>query len=190
MRIQDEPQQWPVVSSVDLHRDHWVMALRRDTLQDRDGEGTFSRLVMEHPGAAVVVAIDAEGRVLCLRQYRHAARMRIVELPAGLLDGENEDPIDVARRELQEEGSYAAATWRPLTAAYSSPGLMSEKIHYFLATDLTPVDRGDFVLEHEEADMELIWVPFDELHAAVLAGEVSDGPLLIAILMVRALGLA
>ena len=80
--------------------------------------------------------------------------------------------------------------WRPLTAAYSSPGMISEKIHYFLATDLTATDRGDFVLEHEEADMELMWVPFDDLHAAVLAGEVSDGPLLIAVLMVRALGLA
>jgi len=188
--VRDEPQQWPVVSSTDLHRDDWVMALRRDTLRDLDGEGTFSRLVLEHPGAAVIVALDAEGRVLCLKQYRHPAQMRFVELPAGLLDGVDEEPLDVAKRELQEEGSFAAATWRPLTAAYSSPGLISEKIHYFFATDLTPVDRGGFVLEHEEADMELMWVPFEDLHAAVVAGEVSDGPLLIAVLMVRALGLA
>jgi len=190
MDVRDTPQQWPVLSSEDLHRDDWVMALRRDTLQDLDGQGTFSRLVMEHPGAAVVIAIDADGRVLCLKQYRHAARMRFVELPAGLLDGEDEEPLEVAQRELREEASYAAATWWPLTSAYSSPGLIAERIHYFLATDLTPVDRGDFVLRHEEADMEQLWVPFEELLAAVTAGEVGDGPLLIAVLMVRALGLA
>jgi len=188
--LKDVAQRWPVVATEDLHRDGWVMALRRDTVQRPGSEETFKRLVLEHPGAAVVVAMDDEHRVLCLKQYRHAAGMRFVELPAGLLDAGGEEPIEVARRELREEASYAAATWRPLTATFSSPGIVAERIHYFLATDLSPMDRGDFVLEHEEADMELLWVPFEELHAAILAGDLSDGPLLIAVLLVRALGLA
>ena len=188
--VRDVAQQWPVVATQDLHRDDWVMALRRDTIRRPGTEETFNRLVLEHPGAALVVALDAEGRVLCLKQYRHPAGMRFVELPAGLLDADGEEPLEVAQRELREEASFAAATWRPLTTAYSSPGIIGERIHYFFATDLSPVDRGDFVLEHEEADMELLWVPFEELHAAVLAGDVTDGPLLIAVLMVRALGLA
>ena len=188
--LKDVAQRWPVVATEDLHRDGWVMALRRDTVQRPGSEETFKRLVLEHPGAAVVVAMDDEHRVLCLKQYRHAAGMRFVVLPAGLLVAGGEEPIEVARRELREEASYAAATWRPLTATFSSPGIVAERIHYFLATDLSPMDRGDFVLEHEEADMELLWVPFEELHAAILAGDLSDGPLLIAVLLVRALGLA
>jgi len=188
--LRDEPQQWPVVSTEDLHRDAWVMALRRDVIQRPGSSETFSRLVLEHPGAAVVLALDANRRVLCLKQYRHPAGMRFVELPAGLLDADGEEPLDVARRELREEASFSAATWEPLTSTYSSPGIVAERIHYFFATDLTPADRGDFVLEHEEADMELLWVPFDDLMAAVVAGDVTDGPLVIAVLMARARGLA
>jgi 8-oxo-dGTP pyrophosphatase MutT (NUDIX family) len=188
--LRDTPQRWPVLSSQDLHRDDWVMALRRDVIRRPGSAETFARLVLEHPGAAVVLALDEEQRVLCLKQYRHPAGMRFVELPAGLLDAQGEEPLAVAQRELREEASFAAATWRPLTATYSSPGIIGERIHYFFATDLTPMDRGDFVLQHEEADMELMWVPFAELHAAVLAGQVTDGPLVIAVLMARGLGLA
>lgn len=188
--LRDTAERWPVVGTEDLHRDGWVMALRRDTIRRPGSEETFARLVLEHPGAAVVFALDADRRVLCLKQYRHPAGMRFVELPAGLLDADGEEPLAVAKRELREEASYAAATWEPLTAAYSSPGIIAERIHYFFATDLAPMDRGDFVLEHEEADMETLWVPFDELLAAVLTGEVTDGPLIIAVLMVRARGLA
>jgi ADP-ribose pyrophosphatase len=188
--LRDTPERWPVVASEDLHRDGWVMALRRDTVQRPGSAETFARLVLEHPGAAVVLALDADRRVLCLKQYRHPAGMRFLELPAGLLDAHGEEPLQVAQRELREEASFSAATWRPLASAYSSPGIVAERIHYFLATELTPADRGDFVLEHEEADMELLWVPFDELHAAVLAGEVTDGPLIIAVLMTRARALA
>jgi ADP-ribose pyrophosphatase len=188
--LRDVREQWPVVSTEDLHRDAWVMALRRDVVQRPGSDETFSRLVLEHPGAAVVLAIDDQHRVLCLKQYRHPTGTRFVELPAGLLDADGEEPLEVAQRELREEASFAAATWRRLTTAYSSPGILGERIHYFFATDLTAVERGDFVLEHEEADMELLWVPFDDLHAAVLAGDVTDGPLIIAVLMARASNLA
>jgi len=187
--LRDSEESWPVVATEDLHRDGWVMALRRDTVQRPGSDETFSRLVLEHPGAAVVLAVDERGRVLCLKQYRHPARRRFVELPAGLLDADGEDPLDVARRELREEASYAAGTWRHLTSAYSSPGIIAERIHYFLATDLAPVGRGGFVLEHEEADMDLLWVPFADLLTAVLRGDVGDGPLVIAVLTAHAQGL-
>lgn len=188
--VRDSAERWPVMSSTDLHRDDWVMALRRDTIRRPGSDEIFNRLVLEHPGAAVIIALDDDGRVLCLKQYRHPAGMRFVELPAGLLDADGEEPLEVAQRELREEASFAAATWLPLASAYSSPGILAERIHYFLATDLTPVDRGDFVLQHEEADMELMWVPFEDLLGAVLAGDVTDAPLIVAVLMVRARGLA
>lgn len=187
--IWDTDESWPVVDSVDLHRDGWVMALRADRINrpGREDEEPFRRLVLEHPGAAVVLAVDADERALVLTQYRHPARRRFVELPAGLIDAHGEDPLDVARRELREEAAYAAADWRPLLSAYSSPGISSELIHYFLARELTPVDRGDFVLEHEEAAMEAHWVPVAELVDAVLDGRANDAPLGLAVLAYDAL---
>ena len=189
--IADTEESWPVVSSSDLHRDSWVVALRADQVTHPDAvdEEPFRRLVLEHPGAAVVLAVDDDDQVLCVRQYRHPAGKRFVELPAGLLDADGEDPLEVARRELREEVLVAASEWTHLTSAYSSPGISAELIHYYLARGLTPVDRGDFVLQHEEADMEVLRVPFAELLAAVLDGRVTDAPLIVAVLAAHVRGL-
>lgn len=188
----DEPESWPVEDTTDLHRDGWVMALRSDRIR-RPGhldEEPFSRLVLEHPGAAIVLAVDEQERVFCLRQYRHPVGHRLVELPAGLLDEEGEDPLEVARRELREEASLEAGEWTHLTSAYSSPGIISEIQHFYLARDLRHVGRGGFELRHEEADMETFWAPYDDLVAAALAGELADAPLVLALLVARARGLA
>ncbi|WP_370289094.1 NUDIX domain-containing protein [Nocardioides sp.] len=182
--LADEPAAWRVVDSVDLHRDDWVMALRADRVQ-RPGathEPPFRRLVLEHPGAAVVLALDDEDRVLVLRQYRHPVQARLLELPAGLLDAGDEEPLEVARRELVEEAAMAAGEWTHLLSMHSTPGISQEMIHYFRARDLSPSDRGDFALQHEEADLEVIWVPFTELVDIVLEGRTADGPLAIAVL--------
>jgi 8-oxo-dGTP pyrophosphatase MutT (NUDIX family) len=191
-QLADRDEIWPVESSTDLHRDDWVVALRSDAIRRPDqpeGE-TFDRLVLEHPGAVVVLALDEENRALCLRQYRHPARRRFVELPAGLLDEPGERPEDVAKRELREEAGLEAGHWTYLTSVYSSPGISAEVQHFYLARGLRHVDRGDFVARHEEAEMETFWVPFAELVSAVQDGRVSDGPLVIAVLIAQARGKA
>ena len=187
----DTPEEWPVVRSEDRHRDGWVMALRQDWIQrpGADEEEPFRRLVLEHPGAVVILAVDDEERVFCLWQYRHPARRRFVELPAGLLDVEGEDPVVTAQRELVEEAGLAAESWAHLGTTYSSPGISSEIHHYYLARDLREVERGDFVAHHEEADMQAGWVPAADLHAAVTDGRVTDGHTVIAVLMAQARGL-
>jgi len=190
--LSDEPEAWPVASSTDLHRDDWVVALRSDRIQ-RPGhleEEPFRRLVLEHPGAVIILAVDDQERVLCMRQYRHAAQRRLVELPAGLCDVDGEDPLEVARRELLEEAETEAGEWTHLTSTYSSPGISNELMHFYLARDLRAADRGDFVLEHEEADMETFWVPYDDLVAAVLDGRIGDAPVVVAVLLAQARGLA
>lgn len=180
----DVPESWPVEDSTDLHRDAWVVAFRSDRIRrpGADDEEPFRRLVLEHPGAAVVLAIDEDDRVLCLRQYRHPVRHRLVELPAGVIDHPGEDPEEVARRELREEAAMAAERWTHLLSTFSSPGYSAERIHYYLAEDLSPADRGDFELRHEEADLETLWVPFPHLVEAVLAGDVADGPVVQVVL--------
>lgn len=181
-RVRDEPLGWPVVSSRDIHRDDWVVAVRKDTIT-RPGhpEETFGRIVVEDPGAVVILAIDEDDRVVVVRQYRHPAQMRLVELPAGKLDKPGEDPLVAARRELLEEAGLEADHWVHLMTTWASPGITSETHALFLATGLREVEH-DFVAHHEEADMILERVPRAALLEAVLDGSVADAPLVTALL--------
>jgi 8-oxo-dGTP pyrophosphatase MutT (NUDIX family) len=182
--VEDQEQSWPVHEVEQIWDGAAPFSVRRDTISvPGDPEVTFGRLVLEHPGAVVVLALDDQERALVLHQYRHPARKRLVELPAGLLDVEHEDPLVAARRELREEGLVEAEHWTHLFTTYSSPGLSSERIGYYLATGLsTAPDRGDFQPAHEEADMTMDWVPVDELVEGVRTGRITDGPLAQALL--------
>lgn len=183
----DAPQTWPVRATRDIWRGEAPFAVRQDTLEVPGLDETFTRLVVEHPGAVAVLALDADDRVLVLEQYRHPLGLRIVELPAGLLDRPGEDPVVAARRELLEEGALEADCWRHLVTTHTSLGISSERIEIYLAEQLREVpDRGGFGLEHEEADMSAAWVAFDDLVAGVLAGRVTDGPLQLAVLSLHA----
>jgi 8-oxo-dGTP pyrophosphatase MutT (NUDIX family) len=190
--LADVPEEWPVAESSHPYDSGWVVRVRDDRIR-RPGhpeDEPFSRIVVEHPGAAIILAVDEQERVLCVWQYRHAVGQRLVQLPAGLLDVDGEEPAEVARRELVEEAGYDATEWEHLTSAYSSPGITAEQSHYFLARGLTDVGRGDFDPEHEEAEMETGWVPFDELHEAASDGRLADAHLVLAVLLAHARGLA
>lgn len=191
--LADRPERWPVEqTSYPYDGGGWVVKVREDRIR-RPGhpeEEPFSRMVVEHPGAAIVLAVDDQDRVLCLWQYRHAAGHSLVQLPAGLCDVDGEDPLGVARRELVEEAGLEATEWTHLTSTYSSPGFSSEVSHYYLARGLTEVGRGDFEPAHEEAEMQLAWVPFDEVHGAVVAGRLADAHLALAVLLARGRGIA
>jgi len=167
------------------------VALRSDRVHRPGHEqaGAFHRIVLEHPGASVVLALDEEDRVFCITQYRHAAQQRLVELPAGLCDVPGEDPVEVARRELREEGELAADEWTHLLSTYPSPGISNEQVHIYVARGLRHVGRGDFIPEHEEAEMETFWVPFVDLRSAVLAGRVAHALVALAVLACEARGL-
>lgn len=188
MRLADVPGAWPVTGSVDLHRDDWVVALREDRLHPPgEPDHTFARLVVEHPGASIVLALDDREQVCLLRQYRHASAGTFVELPAGLCDVPGEDPVQTARRELREEAGLDAGRWRHLLTTVPSAGITSERQHLFLARDLTPAEAVDFSPAHEEAHMEVLWAPLAQLYESVLAGRVSEGPLAVAVLAYVAL---
>jgi len=189
--LADTAEEWPVVGSEDLYRGAAPFAVRSDRLHHPDDgpEDAFSRIVVEHPGAAVILAVDDEERVLVVVQYRHPAGRRFVELPAGLLDKPGEDPVEAARRELLEETGFEAETWTHLGSTWSSPGITGELIHLYLAQGLAEADRGDFVAEHEEADMQLHWLPLADLVEGILAGTIADAPVVNAVLLARAKGL-
>ena len=183
-RLSDRGEWWTVHSTEPVWDGAAPFSVRRDLISAPADPGEqFGRLVLEHPGASVVLAVDEDERVLVLQQYRHPLRTRFVELPAGLLDVEGEDPLVAGQRELREEALLVAQTWSHLVTTHPSPGLSSERIEIYLAQDLSAApDRGGFELVHEEADMTTSWVPLQSLVDGVLTGELTDGPLQLAVL--------
>jgi ADP-ribose pyrophosphatase len=137
--------------------------------------------IVRHPGGAAAVAIDADNRVCLLRQYRHAAGGYIHELPAGKLEP-GEPPSITVKRELAEEAAVSAGQWESLGAYFSSPGVFTEVIHLYLATDLTPVAS---VPEDGEV-FQVEWWPLEEAVAKALSGELTDGKSIIGILRAAA----
>jgi 8-oxo-dGTP pyrophosphatase MutT (NUDIX family) len=132
--------------------------------------------IAHHPGGAAIVAVDAEQRVCLLYQFRHAAAGWLWELPAGKID-HREPPLDTARRELIEEAGMKAQQWQTLGEYVSSPGVFTEVIHLYLATDLQPVPQAPE--EHEVFRIE--WRPFAEAIAMAQAGEIRDGKTLVGL---------
>lgn len=133
--------------------------------------------VVHHPGGAAVVALDERERVCLLRQYRHAGGGWVWELPAGKLEPP-EPPLATARRELVEEGGVAGSEWRPLGTYLSSPGVFTEVLHLFLATDLR---RAAAAPEASEV-FEVHWMSLEEACRRTLGGEVRDGKTAIGLL--------
>lgn len=187
--LTDIPEKWEVIGSRIIHEDDWILTFREDqVIRPGDPEHPLPRLVLDHPGAVAILAIDDQERVRCLRQYRHSSGMRFIELPAGLRDGgEGEDPLDTAKRELREEAELRAGDWRPLFTTWPTPGFTNEKHWFFLARELTHWDRGDFEMHGEEAELEHLWVPVEELIEAIFSGRVGDGPVVQAVLAYDAL---
>jgi 8-oxo-dGDP phosphatase len=184
--IADEPAQWPVVSTAEDYRGK-IIDVRTDVMRNPEG-GTAAREVVEHPGAVGVVALDDEGRVLMIRQYRHPVGRMLWELPAGLRDVAGEPLLQAARRELLEETGYRARDWHVLADYFSSPGISTERLRVFLARrlDEVPVADRDFVPENEEAHLTLDWIPLDHAVSRVLAGDLHNGLAVVGLLAAQA----
>lgn len=160
-----------------------VWNLRRDAFTY--GDGTIVREYVDHSGAVAVLALDEDGRVLLIRQYRHPVGFRDWEIPAGLLDVPGEDPLEAAKRELAEEADLTAERWNVLSDFFTSPGGSDEAIRIYLARGLADAPEA-FARTEEEADIEVRWVPLDEVVDAVLARRLQNPSLVIAALAAAA----
>ncbi len=148
------------------------------------GGNVVTREVVEHFGAVAVVAMDDDGNIPMVYQYRHAFGRRLWELPAGLLDVDGEAAHLTAARELKEEAGLQASTWRVLVDLDSTPGFSDESVRVYLATGLSEVARPE--AHHEEADMTLQWYPLAEAARKVLSGEIVNAIAVAGILAASA----
>lgn len=140
------------------------------------------REVVEHPGAVAILAVNEKGEVLLVRQHRHGAGTSLWEIPAGTLEP-GEGPLRCAQRELWEETGLRARKWRKLGAFYTSPGILNELMHLFLAEEL----EGELSPQMEGEIAEVTFKDPAEVLTEVSRGEAGDGKTLAALsfLLVR-----
>jgi len=176
--LRDESAELEVVAS-ELVYEGAVWDVRSDTV--RYGDGEIVRQYVDHPGASAIVAVDDDGRMLLIQQYRHPIRRRDWEIPAGLLDIAGESPLETAKRELMEEVDLVAADWQPLVSVFTTPGGNDEVVHLFLARGLSEVGHAH-AREDEEADIRIEWVALTDVVTGVLEGRLRNGILATGVL--------
>ncbi|MGX7824830.1 NUDIX domain-containing protein [Actinokineospora sp. 24-640] len=168
---------WRLLDSRELVRTPYF-AVHRDSVVRPDGEqDTYDHVVA--PGAATVLAIDAEDRVVLTRQYIYTWGTRQWRLPGGGVDTGDSDPLAAARRELAEETGLSAATWEPLGQVHGADSLSNHVDHVFMATDLT---EGPASLQPGEVDLDVVRLPFEEAIALVEKDQVPHAASAYALL--------
>ncbi len=156
-----------------------AFTIRRDTLRMPDArEASFD--IVEHVGSVIILPLDADGQLLFVRQYRHAAGLELLELPAGTLD-KDESPEACATREVREETGMAAGKLEPLGGFYLAPGYSTEYMHVYLATDL----RYDPLEADADEFLTVERFPLKEALVMFESGEIQDAKSLAAILLAR-----
>ena len=156
-----------------------VFDVRSDQVQLPDGQITHLDVVV-HGGAVVAVPVDMEGNLWFVRQYRHAAGVTLLELPAGSLE-EGEDLFACVQRELQEEIGMSARHLEKIGAFYLAPGYSTELLHIFLARDLSPAplpgDADEF--------LQVEKYPLTEAYAMAANGTIQDAKSLASLFLAR-----
>lgn len=144
----------------------------------REGEKTYVREVVHHPGSAVILPVFDDDTIALVRQYRHPAVRYLLELPAGTLN-DRERPEEGAARELEEELGLVAGRMEKLSEFFVSPGFCEEKMWLYLATDLTETQQR---LEDDEL-LEVVRLPIDRALQMITDGEIEDAKTIIGLML-------
>jgi ADP-ribose pyrophosphatase len=156
----------------------FVFDVVRDRLRLPSGLEQEIEIVV-HSGAVAVAALDSQGRLALVRQYRHPASDWLVEIPAGRVE-EGEDRLAAAKRELEEETGLRARSWNLLREFYAAPGFCSERLSLYVAEDLEDVREGRLAHDADE-ELETLFAPLD-----VVLRDAQDAKTLIAAALLSA----
>ena len=165
--------------SSELIFDGRVLHVYKDGVTLPNGNHSI-REYIRHIGAVCVVPVTDAGEVICVRQFRYPEAEVLLEIPAGKLDSRDEVPAEAARRELREETGAVAGKLTWLGKFYSSPAILDECIHMFLAQELVFGDTDP----DEDEFLEPVRIPLDELVEKIMRGEVPDGKTQAAVMRV------
>ncbi len=146
-----------------------VFDLKVDEIEYESGNKGIREIAV-HPGGAVIVAVNDDGKIIMVNQFRYPLQKKILELPAGKLD-KNEDPYKCAVRELEEETGYKAEKIEKLGQIYTTPGFCTEVLHLYLATKLI---RGNHNREEGEQGMEVLELTKDQINEKIMNNEITD----------------
>lgn len=160
--------------------DGTLLHVRRDMVRLPNGDEAVREWI-RHPGASAVLPFFENGDVLLVRQYRYPIGEVTLEIPAGKLDAPDEDPLACAQRELSEETGYRAAHYEKLTTIATTVGFSNERIHLYLAHELTAGKQ------HTDPDefINVVRMPLDEAIAQVKKGEIVDAKSVVALLLAQ-----
>ncbi len=145
-----------------------IFKVEKKFIELKSGKKTY-REIIKHPGSVAIIPFIDNESIILIEQYRSALEKTILEIPAGTLE-QNEDPEDCARRELLEETGYTTKNFKKLFTGYTSPGYSDEKMHFFLATDLT--FKGE--RPEEDEDIKTRIVKLYEIRSMIKNGIISD----------------
>ena len=166
----------PTIESKDIYQGR-IIKLRVDTVQLPTGR-TTTREIVEHEDAVCVVPIDENNNVLMVRQYRKAAQINLLEVPAGGVEA-GETPDETVLRELQEEVSVTSGSLRRLSGFWVSPGWATEFMHAYLAMDLTPASLP----ADDDEYISVERVPLDSILGLIESGEIQDSKSIASLLL-------
>jgi ADP-ribose pyrophosphatase len=156
-----------------------AFTIRRDHMELPDGR-TVQFDIVAHTGSVVLLPLDANGNLLFVRQYRHPAKLELLELPAGTLD-EDEAPEACARREIREETGMAAGKLKEIGQFYLAPGYSTEFMHVYLASELRP----DPLEPDADEFLQVEAIPLAQALEMAQRGEVPDAKSLAALYLAR-----
>ncbi|MFN0084842.1 MAG: NUDIX hydrolase [Blastocatellia bacterium] len=168
------------------HGEELRWLVNREAILNRESGEVIRRATFRHPGICVIVPFAAPDRIVLMHQYRYSADDCLWELPAGTLEGREENarmiavesPEDCARRELLEETGYEAARWEKICECYVMPGMSDELMHVFFARDLTP---GEQSLDVGEVIDEVRPFTLAEIDSMISGGGIRDAKTLVGL---------
>lgn len=165
------------IASEDIYQGY-LLHVKRDRVRLPNGREA-AREWVKHPGAAAVIPLLPDGRIVLVRQYRYPVQAVTLEIPAGKLDVPGEDPLGCAKRELQEETGYEAGRYEKLLTLATTVGFSDEWIHIYLATELSPGKQSP----DEDEFLHVMTMPLSKAVQEITDGRIVDAKTVAAVLL-------